>query len=88
MSPNPTVEQGIGLAPLSNRGHWTSVMLDRKLDSKRNQTGFRSCPLQIVWAMILVVRLLLETGTKIKAPIICYLIIVEQSQVFLLIRQL
>jgi len=41
MSPNPTVERGIVVAPLSNRGHWTSAMLERKSRSKRNSTGFR-----------------------------------------------
>lgn len=31
------------IAPLNNRGHWTSVMLERKLRGKRNSTGFRKC---------------------------------------------
>lgn len=31
------------IAPLNNRGHWTSVMLERKLRGTRNSTGFRKC---------------------------------------------
>ena len=68
---------GDWIGPTSNRGHWTSVIMERKSYSKRNQTGFRSCPLQIVEAMILFVKILLENGTKVKAPMIWYFIFIE-----------